>query len=205
MDVLLFPLVNVTLFPKTTKPLNVFEPRYIEMIRKAIETNTPVALGFIEDPSLVTPAVNGQPLTFVRKTAGYGMAQIVETRTNGTLLVFIQGLGKCHLGVAKQDHLPYITCDAQPVVEDISVEPGLEAQVSMLNKILARWITTHIPDPVQRDFFLQNLSGPEEIVGAFASYLVKDQDLQQMILEFDTMKEKIEFLGRLALSGEVTV
>ena len=205
MDVLLFPLVNVTLFPKTTKPLNIFEPRYIEMIHTSIDTNTPIALGFIETPTTVHPVVSGHPVNFVRKIAGFGRAQIIETRANGTLLVFINGEGKCRLGVAKNDHRSFITCEAEVIPEQIVVEASLVSQVSMLNKILARWITMHIPDPVQRDFFLEHLKGPEEVVGAFASYLVKDHDLQQMVLEFDTLKEKIEFLGRLALSGEVTV
>ncbi|HRO67146.1 MAG TPA: LON peptidase substrate-binding domain-containing protein, partial [Pseudobdellovibrionaceae bacterium] len=54
MDVYLFPLVNVTLFPRTTKPLNIFEPKYLDMVRDAISTKTPIALGFIEDPAAIT-------------------------------------------------------------------------------------------------------------------------------------------------------
>ena len=98
MDVFLFPLVNVTLFPKTTKPLNIFEPRYLEMVRDAVSTNTPIALGFIEDPTLVYQVKPGEKVSFVRDVVGYGQPQIVEERSNGTLLIFLQGVGKmrCH-------------------------------------------------------------------------------------------------------------
>ena len=34
-----FPLSNFIIFPKTTVPLNVFEPRYIEMINDSMKTN----------------------------------------------------------------------------------------------------------------------------------------------------------------------
>ena len=34
-----FPLNNFIIFPKTTVPLNVFEPRYIEMINDSMSSN----------------------------------------------------------------------------------------------------------------------------------------------------------------------
>lgn len=204
MDVFLFPLVNVTLFPRTTKPLNIFEPRYLEMVRQSSQSGTPIALGFIEDPASVTPAQAGTKPDFVREIAGYGQVQIIEERPNGTLLVFLQGVGKCRLGNVKRTDTPYVVCDAEPLVEDLQVDVGVMPQVHNLNKILARWITQHIPDAEQRDIFMRNLTGPEEIVGAFAAYLVRDYDLQQMVLELDSLNEKIRFLHRLAESSEIT-
>ena len=35
----LFPLSNFIIFPKTTVPLNIFEPRYIDMINDSMESN----------------------------------------------------------------------------------------------------------------------------------------------------------------------
>jgi len=35
----LFPLSNFIIFPKTTVPLNIFEPRYIDMINDSMKTN----------------------------------------------------------------------------------------------------------------------------------------------------------------------
>ena len=34
-----FPLSNFIIFPKTTVPLNIFEPRYIEMINDSMKSN----------------------------------------------------------------------------------------------------------------------------------------------------------------------
>ncbi|MBX3041589.1 MAG: LON peptidase substrate-binding domain-containing protein [Bdellovibrionaceae bacterium] len=204
MDVYLFPLVNVTLFPRTTKPLNIFEARYLEMVRDAVSTKTPIALGFIEDPSAMTEVKPGQVVPYVRSVAGYGVPQILEERSNGTMLIFINGTGKCRLGPVKNSGTPYLVCEAEEIQEDLSLDPTLHSQIQSLNKILARWITTHIPDAAQRDLFLKNLSGPEEIVGAFAAYLIRDYDLQQMVLEFDSLSEKIRFIHRLAESSEIT-
>jgi len=35
----IFPLSNFIIFPKTTVPLNIFEPRYIEMVNNSLKTN----------------------------------------------------------------------------------------------------------------------------------------------------------------------
>lgn len=204
MEVFLFPLVNVTLFPSSTKPLNVFEPRYITMIKDSIESKTPIAIGFIDDPSKVTLLQEGDPVPFVRSVAGYGMAHIVEERPNGTLLVFIQGLGKIKLGEVKSIKNSYLVCDGEVISENLAVESYAQPDLMAILKILLRWVRSHIQDKNQQDIFLQNLRQPEEIIGAFAMYLVRDYDLQQMVLEYDNINDKISFLYRLVQSNELT-
>ena len=39
-----FPLSNFIIFPKTTVPLNIFEPRYIEMINESMKSNKLIGL-----------------------------------------------------------------------------------------------------------------------------------------------------------------
>jgi Lon protease-like protein len=45
----LFPLSNFIIFPKTTVPLNIFEPRYIEMVNNCMKSNK--LLGMIQPKS----------------------------------------------------------------------------------------------------------------------------------------------------------
>jgi len=40
----IFPLSNFIVFPKTTVPLNIFEPRYLEMINESMKTNKLVGI-----------------------------------------------------------------------------------------------------------------------------------------------------------------
>lgn len=204
MEVFLFPLVNVSLFPKTTKPLNIFEPRYLEMIRTAVQNQRPIAIGFIEDATAVCPIPPGQPVSYVRAVAGYGYAQVIEERLNGTLLIFLQGTGKVRLGKVLDRGTDYMVVEAQEITEHTEVLPENRAALDHLYKILARWIESHIPDVQQKEIFLRSLVGPEEVVGAFSSYMVRDYDLQQMTLEYDDINEKIRFLHRLSESNELT-
>ena len=40
----IFPLSNFIIFPDTTVPLNIFEPRYIEMINDSMKKNKLIGL-----------------------------------------------------------------------------------------------------------------------------------------------------------------
>ena len=46
----IFPLSNFIIFPKTSVPLNIFEPRYIEMVDESMRTNK--LIGMIQPKSL---------------------------------------------------------------------------------------------------------------------------------------------------------
>ncbi|MFP5518989.1 MAG: LON peptidase substrate-binding domain-containing protein [Bdellovibrionia bacterium] len=205
MEVFVFPLVNVTLFPATTKPLNIFEPRYIKMIKDAVAQNKPVALAFIENPLEMNETKPGEALKFVRPVCGYGQVQIVEERDNGTLLVFLYGLGKIKLGVLKASAEPYLVCEAEILSETNELLEADKKTLTILHQMLMAWIGRHITDPMQRDVFTRSIAKPEEVVGAFASYLVRDQDMQQEVLQLSSLSEKIRVLYRLAGSAELSL
>ncbi len=205
MEVFLFPLVNVTLFPRTTKPLNIFEPRYIEMVYKSMETMTPIAIGFIEDPAQVTKVNPGNKVSFVREICGYGSPQIIERRDNGTLLIFITGQGKIRLGPVIERELPFLSCEAEIVAEETVLHEVASKSLDSLHQVLSRWVQSHVPDNRQREIFTRNLKGPEEIIGAVSAYLVKDYDMQQLLLELPSLEHKVETLFRLFESNEFSV
>ena len=48
----IFPLSNFIIFPKTTVPLNIFEPRYIDMINDSMKSNK--LIGMIQ-PKKIEP------------------------------------------------------------------------------------------------------------------------------------------------------
>lgn len=173
------------------------------MVRDSIALNVPIALGFIDNIESVKPHLAGEKLSYVREVAGYGYARIVQERLNGTLLVFIQAEGKVKLGALKQSQTSYLILNAERRPETQELHSESVQWVGLLNQILARWIHNHIPDAEQKQVFLSGLIGPQEIVGAFATYLVRDYDIQQVILELDDLNEKIKILYRLVESNEV--
>ena len=49
INIPVFPLSNFIIFPKTTVPLNIFEPRYIDMINDSMKSNK--IIGMIQPQS----------------------------------------------------------------------------------------------------------------------------------------------------------
>lgn len=189
-----FPLTNLNLFPRTTKPLNIFEPRYIDMVNKSIESGTPIALCFVPEGA-----------EEIRPVAGYALPQVVEQRPDGTMLVFMSGQGKVRLDLESLKTEDSISSMSGVVLsEDTVLEDAIRPQYIALYEVLVRWVTQHIGEPIQRETFINSLRGPIEVVGAFSAYLVYDYDLQYEIMEINNLSEQIKFLYRLLESGKLT-
>lgn len=173
----------------------------MQMIKDAVAKDVPIAIGFIDDPNKIAPVGPGETIGFVNQIVGYGKVQVVEERQNGFLLVFLHGLGKARLGTVQNSATPYLVCEATPIAENLIPNPALHEKIHLINRVLAKWITDYFSNSQQSEMFLRQLDGPEAIISAFSAYLVKDFDLQQIVLEMDDINEKIEFLYRLILSN----
>ncbi len=203
MEVFLFPLGNVVFYPSTSKPLHIFEPRYVKMVRDALETGTPIAVGFVDEPHKEYSFESGVDLNFVRPVAGFGFPLILEERSDGSLLVFLQGQGKVRLGKVQNRSTPYIVCEAEQLEENHLMKSDLVKAFGTINKCLTRWIEAHIPSVENQQQLLRNIRTPEEVVGCYASYLIRDHDMQQVILESNDINDKVSLVYRLISCQEV--
>lgn len=195
MKCFVFPLTHANLFPLTTKPLNIFEPRYLQMVEDSLETKTPIALAYVPE--------NGDTY---RSISGFGMPQVIDQRPNDTLLIFLPGQGKIRiLQEDTSDTKPYIIAECEIVAEELTVDETLKPKYMTLSKLLVQWVQKHIPDPEQREIFIRSLKGPQEIVSAFAAYLIRDYDLQYEMMEIFNINDQIRYLFRLYESNELTI
>ena len=82
-----FPLSNFIIFPKTTVPLNIFEPRYIDMINDSMRSNK-----FI---GMIQPKTSAEDITQAPKLHEIGcMGKIMSFKENdnGQFLIELKGL-----------------------------------------------------------------------------------------------------------------
>ena len=186
MNVYLFVTDHGVLFPKTTRSMQIFEKSAVEMFRKAAN-----------DQSFVAMANKNEEI------AGYGVPQIIEERQDGSLVVFLLGIGKCRLGQIIYSKENEILISVEPLAESMIVDLRFAPLIQSINKFLAKWISTHIRDLKAQEVFLKQLAGPEEVIHTFATYLVKDHDLQQVLLESDSLNEKIQLCSRIIESNGI--
>jgi ATP-dependent Lon protease len=112
-------------------------------------------------------------------------------------------MGKLKIKSLKKDSEPYLVCEAEVIKEDTNIGDFRKAQLRKLHQMLNRWIERNILDPAQSEIFARSISQPLEIIGASASYLIRDHDIQQEVLEKNSLEEKIELIYRLASSSEL--
>ena len=99
----IFPLSNFIIFPQTTVPLNVFEPRYIEMIKDCLRTNK--MLGLIQPKNI---GVN-----FIPELYEIGcMGKITNfEEINGKYLIELSGLTRFKITKEIKNNKLYRECE----------------------------------------------------------------------------------------------
>ena len=113
-----FPLSNFIIFPHTTVPLNVFEPRYVEMIRDSMKTNKMIGL--------IQPKNNDDSsIPDLHKIGCLGKITSFKDTSNGKYLIDLNGLTRFEIiKEINNDNKPYrifeINCDN--FKDDLSLE-----------------------------------------------------------------------------------
>ena len=82
-----FPLSNFIIFPHTTVPLNIFEPRYVEMINDSMKTNK--LIGMIQPKS--TNEVKS-PIPLLHKIGCLGKITSFKETDDGKYLINLKGV-----------------------------------------------------------------------------------------------------------------
>ncbi len=103
-----FPISNFIVFPNTTVPLNIFEPRYIEMINDSMKTNKMVGL--------IQPRNNDDSsVPNLHKIGCLGKIINFKNTSDGRYLIDLNGLTRFEIIKEVKNDKPYrmveINCD----------------------------------------------------------------------------------------------
>jgi len=82
----IFPLSNFIIFPKTTVPLNIFEPRYIEMINESMKSNK--LIGMIQPKN----SINNQSQPNLYDIGCLGKITSFKETQDGRYIIELKGL-----------------------------------------------------------------------------------------------------------------
>lgn len=197
----MFPIHQVLLYPGTSKPLQIFEPRYIKMIQDSLAERVPIAIGNLPEENQELSYQKSGKIEFVRDVVGYGMPQVIEHRPDGTLLILLPGQGKARLTQVQDESRPYLVMLAEKISENLDVSDDSLKRYLTLEKLLLSWLEQNIEDPRARDEFRRHLKSPDQVIGCVAAYLLRDPDLQQEVLEANTMDRKIEIISGIIGPG----
>ena len=101
----IFPLTGALLLPFSHRPLNIFEPRYLEMVDRALAGDRLIGLIQPEDTSEESP--QGQvPL---HKIGCLGRLTHFEESGDGRYFIILEGVTRFHLREELDGDTPYRT------------------------------------------------------------------------------------------------
>ena len=99
-----FPLSNFIIFPNTTVPLNIFEPRYIEMIKDSMKTNKLIGL--------IQPKQNKlNTIPDLHEIGCMGIITNFKDATDGRYSIDLKGLTRFKVIKEIKSNKAYRTCE----------------------------------------------------------------------------------------------
>ena len=115
-NVPVFPLSNFIIFPNTTVPLNIFEPRYVEMIQDSINTNKIIGL--------IQPKNNDSSNPDLHKIGCLGKISNFKDTSDGRYLIELSGLTRFEIIKEIKNDKPYrmFEINYDNFKEDLSLE-----------------------------------------------------------------------------------
>jgi Lon protease-like protein len=186
----IFPLPQMTLFPGAVLPLHVFEPRYREMVREALDGRPLIAIARLK-PGFESD-YEGRPPVF--DVCGVGMIESCSERPDGRFDLTLRGLARARI----LQELPPVRAFRQvraALLEARVPDPALVA--AWQAKLGSLWgrLAPHLPEPV-RD--LKALTRGADDAAAYsdrlAAALVADPEASQELLEETDPAERLRLL-----------
>ena len=112
-----FPLSNFILFPKTSVPLNIFEPRYIAMIDDSMKTNK--MIGLIQPKKNKTNAIHD-----LYDVGCLGKITSFKDTSDGRYLIDLSGLTRFQVIKEINDKKAYRTCEVtfDDYADDLNIQ-----------------------------------------------------------------------------------
>ena len=102
----IFPLSNFIIFPKTTVPLNIFEPRYIEMINDSMKSNK--LIGMIQPKNFD----NNQEEPLLHDIGCLGKITSFKDTDDGRYIIELKGLIRFRITKEIKSYKDYRICEA---------------------------------------------------------------------------------------------
>lgn len=187
----LFPLPTTVLFPGVFLPLHIFEPRYKQMVARALEGDRIIGM------TLVVPGQEdndeGRPDIFPVGCAG--LITHVERQNDGGFNLILRGLDKFRITEEEPptDGVLYRIAHITPIEEDIapSAREALAGARRRLETLLAPSLQGEGGSRLPRD-----MADPD-LVNALSQYLELEPVEKQALLERDGVLARCQTLVEL--------
>ncbi len=184
-------LSNVVFFPNTSLPLYVVDPIYEQLIKDAIADGSPVAVSLNADEH----SMEGE-FQEPSEICGIGTPLILERMEDGVLKVLMKGIGKIRL-IELEYESPYPVYWSEVLIDDTEDTRWVITKIERLKLILINWLTENVTNQTEREQFISTMKSDKHIIDYVTTFLVKDKQIRQLLLENSSFVERVHLLNAL--------
>jgi Lon protease-like protein len=182
------PLPGAVLFPHALLPLYIFEPRYREMLERALRRDRMFCVALIK-PSC---AEWHEPEDFFH-LATVGLIRACVERGDGTSNLILQGLRRVRFaGFEQESPFPIANIDIVESSDTTTVET--EALGEKVIELYAKLKRNGRQLPAKVDQYLSQLSDLEMLADLVAATFVNDPLRRQHVLEESSLNQRLRLL-----------
>lgn len=197
----ILPLRGLVIYPQTAIPLTVGQARSIKLVDAVVNGDRMVGLVASTDPDLDTPGPDE-----VQRIGTLATIHRLFRAPDGTMRLLIQGLNRIEIEEFV-DTEPYLKARVRrlpepeaPPEDDLEFEALLRSVVDRFQSLAE--LIPNIPEELVANSL--NVDDPLQLVYAIATYVRIDLEDSQLILELNTIEEKmLHLLGLLTKEYEV--
>lgn len=183
LEIPLFPLPNVVLFPGTLLPLRVFEPRYLKMVKKAMKSDRRIGIVLLKHGREV-PSSSGKDCF---STGSVGRIAEYHKQEDGTVEILLSGENRFRIVKMVREE-PYRVARVKVLRERL---PNMKVTERLTEKLLIGFKEI-LPVEEREDLdLLDHLDFPTLVNSVCASVSI-DEYTKQELLEISNLKSRAE-------------
>jgi hypothetical protein len=191
-----FPLQGCIMLPRSTLPLNVFEPRYLQMVSDILAG--PRILGIVQPEGAdagQSPPGKSAPL---RRVGCAGRLTAYTETDEGTIILSLSGIARFQIVREVETDKPYRVCEVNyaPFVTDFSRGHGQEqVNLTRFMRVLRSYLDAQ---NLRADWEALNRSPVELLINTLAMISPYGAEEKQALLEAPDLRTRSEVLMALA-------
>jgi len=192
-----FPLQGCILLPRSTLPLNIFEPRYLEMMDDVLAGDRLIGIVQPRAHSEDEESPEGKSAA-LRRTGGVGRLTAFSETDDGRILITLAGIARFDIVDEVESEKPYRSCRVtyDPYCPDFIRGHGQEAvDWPRLLSVLKTYLSAR---QMSADWESIERSPAELLVNTLAMISPYGPEEKQALLEAPSLKERSEVLMALA-------
>lgn len=182
------PLSGVLLFPNALLPLHIFEPRFREMLKHALDDGRMMCV------ALVRPERQSwQTSRDFFSVSTVGLIRACVGRSDGTSDLILQGIRRVRFSEFEQE-TPFPIARIKPLKTHTTLTVETDALAAKVLEFYARLKTTGRDLPEKIDRYLSEMSDPEMLADLVAATFIDDPARRQKLLEELDLNQRLRLL-----------